>query len=475
MGPRLGVRVAVIEAAKLGGDCTWAGCVPSKALLAAGSAHYRAQRTDHFGLPRFEAIAPVDLGAVMDRLHDHQQEIFKRADSPELLRERGVDVIEGRARFTAPDRVEVNGEPVVARYFVVATGTSAAIPPIAGLDAVDYLTNESIWSLRELPARLLVIGAGAAGLELGQAFGRLGSAVTILEAAPEVLPAGDRELGATLRGALEAEGVTVHTASNVRAIEVRAGEPCAIVEHSDTGSTAIGFDQLLVATGRRPNVGQLGLEAAGVAFDRAAGIMVDDSLRTSNPRVYAAGDVIPGPRFTHLAALEGVAAMMSAVLLMPRPVDHRLVPTVTYTSPESASIGLTEGEARVRFGDDTHVYRSPLLDSDRATVEQAPEGFVKVITRGGKERIEGAQVIAPAAGELIHEFGLAMSEGLGLRDLAELPHAYPSYSISTQLAGIEAVRPWLESRWVQRYASFTRGVPNERLRGTLRTILRRLG
>ena len=474
VAPRLGVRTAVIEAAKLGGDCTWVGCVPSKALLAAGSAHYRAGRTEQFGLPRFEAAAPVDLGAVMDLVHDHRREIFERADSPELLRARGVDVIEGRAHFTAPDRLEVNGEPVDARYVVVATGASPAIPPIAGLDDVDYLTNVNVWSLRELPQRLLVIGGGAVGLELGQAFSRLGSSVTIVEAATEVLPLGDRELGATLRGALEAEGVTVHVESKVRAIETREEGPCAIVDHPHDASTSIPFDKVLLATGRTPKVSQLGLEAAGVEFD-STGIAVDGSLRTSNPRVYAAGDVIPGPRFTHVAALEGVAALMAAVLLMPRSVDHRLVPTVTYTNPESASIGLTEAEARARFGTEVHVYRSPLFDSDRATVDQAATGFVKVITRGGKERIEGAQIVAPAAGELIHELGLAMSEGMGLRELARLPHAYPSYSVSTQMAGVEAVRPWLASSSVQRFASFSRGVPNERLRGALRAIFRHVG
>ena len=449
--------------------------MPSKALLAAANARHQANHTERFGLPRFEATASVDLGAVMDRVHDHQQDIFQRSDSPDVLRERGVTLIEGRAQFDGPDQISVGGRPIDARYVVIATGASAAVPPIPGLDQIEYLTNETVWSLRELPQRLLIVGAGTVGLELGQAFSRLGSAVTILEAAPEVLPALDGELASTLRGALEAEGVTIHPSAAVRSFEAREDGPCAIVELPSTGTVEIAADQVLIAAGRRPNVEGLGLELAGIEYDPRTGIEVDDDLRTSNPRVYAAGDVIPGPQFTHVAALEGVAAMMSSVLLMPRPVAHRLVPAVTFTNPETASIGLTETEARARFGDEVHVYRSPLLESDRATVDQAPPGFVKVITRGKHDRIEGAQIVAPAAGEIIHEFGLAMREGLGLRDLAELPHAYPSYAVSAQLAGVEAMRKWLHGGSAQRFSAFARRVPNERLRDALRRVFRRLG
>lgn len=474
VAPRLGIRMAIIEAAQLGGDCTWSGCVPSKALLAAGNARQRGRTAERFGLPGFEERGAVDLGAVMDRIHDHQQGIFERADAPELLRERGIDVIEGRGVFEGPDRLVVDGKAIDARYFVVATGASAAVPPIPGLKEAGYLTNESVWGLRELPARLLVVGAGAVGLELGQAFARLGSAVTIVEAAPEVLPALDDELAATLRGTLEADGIAIHTAAAVRAFEDREDGPCAVVEMSSGETVELSYDQVLIATGRRPNVTGLGLETAGVRFDPSAGIEVDGNLRTSNPRVYAAGDVIPGPQFTHTAAREGIAAMMSALLLMSRPIDARLVPIVTYTSPETASIGLTEAEARAQY-DDVRVRRAPLLDSDRATVDQAPAGFVKVVTRGKQERIEGAQIVAPAAGEVIHEFGLAMREGLGLRDLADLSHAYPTYAMSAQMAGIEAMRDWMDSGWVRRYSSFARGVPSERLRGVLRRILNRFG
>ncbi|MDA0350999.1 MAG: FAD-dependent oxidoreductase [Chloroflexi bacterium] len=473
VAPRLGIRVALIEAARLGGDCTWAGCVPSKALLAAANAHHRAGRTERFGLPRFEASAAVDLGSVMDRIHDHQQAIFERADAPDLLRARGVDVIEGRATFEAPDRLLVDGRELASRYVVVATGASAVVPPVPGLANAGYLTNETIWSLRVLPHRLLVIGAGVVGLELGQAFARLGSAVTIVEAAIEVLPALDRRLGAALRAALEADGVTIRTATTVRAIETRATGSRAILEGRD-GRTELPFDQVLVAAGRVPQVEGLGLEAAGIAFDRVTGITVDRNMRTSNPRVYAAGDVVPGPRLTHLAALEGVSALMASVLLLPRPIDPRLTPAVTYTDPETATIGATEAEARARWGDAVRVHRSSLAESDRATVEQAAPGFVQVVTRGKHDRIEGAQIVAPAAGELIHEFALAMRQGLGLRDLAELPHAYPSYAVSAQLAAVEATHAWLAGGKVRRYASLARRVPNERLRETLRAILGRL-
>lgn len=474
VAPRLGIRAVVIEADRLGGDCTWSGCVPSKALIAAANAHHRARHTERFGLPAFEAAGTVDLGAVMDRLHDHQQDIFERADAPEVLRGRGVDVIEGRASFAGPNDLQVNGERIDARYVVVATGASAAVPPIPGLAESSFLTNETVWGLRELPRRLLIIGAGAVGLELGQAFSRLGSAVTVIELAPQILPAQDPEVAASLRQSLEDEGIRIHTSVAVDSIETRAEGPCAIVRLADGEQVEFPTDQLLVAAGRSPNVDGLGLEAAGIEFGRA-GITVDRDLRTTNPRVYAAGDVIPGPRLTHVAALEGLSAMMASVLLMPRPVEHRLVPAVTFTDPETASVGLSEAEARERWGDEMHVYRASLADSDRAVVDQAPPGFVKVITRGKGEQIEGAQIVAPTAGELIHEFGLAMKENLGLRDLAELPHAYPSYSVSVQLAGVEAMRSWLDGGTAQRFASFTRRVPNERLRDALRGVFRRLG
>jgi pyruvate/2-oxoglutarate dehydrogenase complex dihydrolipoamide dehydrogenase (E3) component len=465
--PKLDARVAIVEQARLGGDCTWYGCVPSKALIAAGRAARSARETERYGLPAFTQDGPIDLARVMDRVHNHQQSIYAADDAPENLE---CDVIEGRARFVSPTELEVDGRRVHARFYCVATGASPDVPPIAGLDDAGYLTNETIFTeLRELPARLVVIGGGAVGVELGQALARLGSAVTIVEPMASLLPSEDPELVEVLRESLAGEGVRILTGARVERVYREGARKCATVAMLD-GDEEIEFDALLVATGRRPNVDGLGLDAAGVAHDAVNGIDVDETLRTSNPRVYAAGDVICGYQFTHVAAYEATQVMINALLLVTSKVDYSIVPSVTFTDPEIASVGMNENAARARFGDEVQALRVPFSSSDRAVIEGKARGVAKLVTRGPGGRILGAHIAGPSAGELIHEYALAIREGVGARELGELMHAYPTLAQAPQMAAIESLDSWLDQPMNRRFVRASLRVRHPLARRLLRGV-----
>lgn len=447
LGPKLGARVAVVEANRMGGDCTWYGCVPSKALLASGRAAARARDTERYGLPIFEQRGEVDLGRVMDRIAALQQQIYEESDSPDHLRALGCDVLEGRGRFVAPDELLVDGQTVRARTFCIATGSRALVPPIDGLDAVPYLTNETIFTeLRELPRRLLVIGGGPVGTELGQALARLGSAVTITELEPRLLPREDPELGELLCEALEADGLRIRTGVTVTRVTAEGGRGCATVD-VDGGREEIEFDALLVATGRRPNIEGLGLDAAGVACEETGSIKVDRFLRTTNRRIYACGDVIGRQYSTHAAGYEATTVLRNALFPLRSKANYDLVPAVTFTDPEVASVGLTEEQARATHGSKVRVYRYPFAGTDRAKVDGLTTGMAKLVCvqrLSGNDRVVGAQIIGPAAGELIHEYILAIRHNMGALDVAQVVHAYPTLSQAPQYAAMGAFNRLVE-------------------------------
>ena len=459
MSARLGARVVIVEAERLGGDCTWYGCVPSKALLAAAHAAHGAGSAERFGLPAFTADGAIDLGRLLDRVREVQEHIYEHADSPERMREHDVDVIEGRGEFVGPTELRVGGRSVRADVFCIATGSTAAVPPIEGLDEVPYLTNETIFTeLRELPGHLLVIGGGPIGLELGQAFRRLGSEVTVVEMQGRLLPEADPELSAELRAALEGEGLRALTATSVERVGVDpGGRSCAIVRHDGTEERIV-FDALLVATGRTARVQGLGLEAAGVQCNATREIRVDRHLRTTNPRVYAIGDVIGGHRFTHTAGYEAGVVIRNALTPLRQSVDYSLVPVVTFTDPEVASIGLTEAETRERHGSNVHVYRSEFSANDRALADGIARGFAKLVCTGRKDRVVGVQMVGPSVGELLPLYALAMRQKLGARDLAELMHPYPTLGQAPQYAALQALRRQLERPSVRRPLGWYRGV-----------------
>ena len=467
-GARAGARVAIVERDRLGGECTWTGCVPSKALLAAAHTLHAARRAPEFGLPELRPDGPVDLGRVLREVHALQHAIYQRADSPERLRALGCDVIEGNARFASPRELLVDGEPLDTRAVCVATGSRPLIPPIAGLDEIDYLTNESVFTeLDELPARLLVVGGGPIGVELGQAFARLGSAVTLVTMEERLLVEEDAELSQLLGEALAEEGVRVLTSCAVASVERGEGGGRATLRRVGEGGAAaaggppetLAFDALLLATGRRPNVDGLGLEAAGVVIERGAP-RVDGRLRTSNPRVYAAGDVLGRHGFTHAAAYEASIVLRNAVFPGRARASYEALPRATFTDPEIAHVGLTEEQARARHGDGVRVYRYPFAEMDRAIVERRTRGVVKLVTAGRRDRVVGAQIAGPAAGELIHEFALAMRRGMKAGELAQMVHVYPTLALGAQHAALGATERWLDgvagSRWLRAYLGLSR-------------------
>jgi pyruvate/2-oxoglutarate dehydrogenase complex dihydrolipoamide dehydrogenase (E3) component len=420
----IGARTALVEQHKLGGECLWTGCVPSKALIRSASVLHTLRRAADFGIDVEGGRA--DFGRVMERIQSIIR-VIEPHDSPERFRSLGVDVVEGRARFVSPEEAEVGGRRVRAKRWLLATGSRTAVPAIPGLEAAGYLTHETVWDLRALPESLVVLGAGPIGIELAQAFARLGSRVTVVGAAAQVLEREDPEIAAVLARQLEREGIRILLRSTATSVHVEGGEKVITV-----GGTELRAAAILVATGRRPNVEEMGLEALGVEIGER-GVKVDASLRTSASNVWAAGDVAGPYRFTHVADYQARIAAPNALFPLRRKVDYRVVPWCTYTEPEVARVGLTEAEARETWGDAAGVFRYAHDSLDRALCDGEPDGLTKVVL-DPKGRIVGAHVAAPRAGETIHEAVLAVRHRLKLSDLSGMIHIYPTYPESLKRA-----------------------------------------
>ena len=431
---RLGARVALVERARVGGDCTWTGCVPSKSLIRAAAVAEEVRTAGAYGID-----APPPL-ADMRRVRGHVAGAIRsvyEAERPDALEAEGIDVVLGPARFTDPRTLLVGGRALTARRFVVCTGARAVVPPIPGLSESPYVTHESVFDVERLPEHLLVIGAGPIGLELAQAYRRLGADVTVMAA--DLLPREEADVRTFVDDRLARDGVRVRL-GRVESVSTRSG---AITVRGQAGE-ATG-DMLLVAVGRRPDVEELGLAAAGVAHS-AQGVTVDRYLRTSAAHVYAAGDALGGPQFTHLAGWQGFQAVRNA-LLPGRAVGlPRVLPRVTFLDPEVATAGESEAAARARLGERLRVHRIDMSASDRAVAEGRTEGFIKVVT-DHRGRILGAAIVADRAGEMIGELVLAIERDLRLSDVAAVVHAYPTWSSAVQqLAAKEAVDGFLAGR-----------------------------
>ncbi len=436
---QLGLSVAMVERSRVGGDCTWTGCVPSKALLRAAGVAQSMRSANKYGLPPSEP--QVDLRAVMERIRSVIHHIYD-TESPVTLAAEGIDVILGEASFNGPDSISVAGSSLTARRFLVCTGASPFVPAIPGLDGVEFHTYESVWDMDELPELLAVVGAGAVGCELAQAFGRLGSRVMLIEAADRILPQEDAEVSEVISRQFIDEGIQVLAGVEARTVSPASnGSAGASIQLADGRS--LDADTLLIAVGRRPNTGGLALEAAGVAAG-PDGIRTDRYLRTANKRVYAAGDVTGGPQFTHYAGWQGFMAIRNAFLPMNTVAVREQVPRATFTDPEAAQAGLTEAEAMERHGDEVVVSRWPLADVDRALTDGETGGFVKAV-HTSKGRILGATIVAPRAGEMIHEWTLAIDQGIKLADLARSIHVYPTYSMASQQLALRTYSNWLMS------------------------------
>jgi pyruvate/2-oxoglutarate dehydrogenase complex dihydrolipoamide dehydrogenase (E3) component len=424
----LGRPVALIERGRMGGDCLNYGCVPSKSLIAAARMAALGRKAAHFGV-HYDAPA-IDFQEV----HDHVQGVIAAIaphDSQERFEGMGCKVIRAEGRFVSPTEVEAGGMRIRAPRFVIATGSSPAVPPIEGLADVPYLTNETIFDLTERPDHLIIVGGGPIGIELAQAERRLGAEVSVIELY-SILANDDPEAVDIVRQAVHRDGVMLHERTKLVRVE-RDGTGIAVTVEKDGGTNRIAGSHLLLAAGRRVNVAGLGLEAAGIAYT-AKGVTVDRRLRTSNKRVFALGDVAGSYQFTHAAGYHAGIVVRNALFRLPAKVDDRAMPWVTYSDPELAHVGLGEEMAR-KSHDRIRILRWALAENDRAQVERETSGFIKVVTtKGGK--ILSTTIVGAHAGELILPWALAISRGLKVGALASLIAPYPTLSeISKSVAG----------------------------------------
>jgi len=444
----LGGRVALVERHKMGGDCLNYGCVPSKALIKSSRVAAMLRHADRFGL---DPVSPsVDYARVARRVKTLRARIEPH-DSVERFESLGVDVFLGQATLESPHAVRAGDTILRTRHIVIATGGRAAVPDVPGLEEAGYDTNETIFERESAPGRLLMMGGGPIGCELAQAMARLGAQVTLVDRGEQLLHREDPDVAALLRTQLEGDGVQLILRARIEAVEAGRGGPHRVrVRREDDGETLVlDVDTILLAAGRRPNVEGLGLERAGVAYtDR--GVTIDAHLATSRKNIYAAGDVCGPYQFTHFAEYQARIIvrniLLSPLLGMGRArADYRVVPWTTFTEPEVARVGLNETEA-ARGGTPFDLHRFPFSDLDRAILESEETGFAKVIAARGNGTILGATIIGAGAGELIHEFALAMKQGIGLATLSSMIHVYPSLSQAVQRAGDAYMRTRLTDR-----------------------------
>lgn len=420
-GAAAGARVLLVAEGEIGGECTFTGCVPSKTLIEAA-----ARGTAY----------PAAIAAVR-----HAVAAIAATETPDALGREGIEVLRGLAAFTSPREVSVGGRGLGARAFVVATGSQPSVPPVPGLAGIGYLTNETIFGLGELPGRLAVLGGGPVGCELAQAFARLGSQVTVIEAAPRLLPAADPEASQVVAEVFGAEGISVRTGAAAASVKQNKKE-VALTLASGEEVTA---DRLLVVTGRRPVTGDLGVEAAGIRLDQQGCIVTDRHLATTARGIYAAGDVTGRMPFTHAAFAMGRLAARNALRRRwspPGTFETAAIPWVVFTDPEVAQVGLTEAEAATQAG--ARVAWLPVREVDRAVTAGRVGGFVKIIAgrrrvlgSAGGGRVLGATIVAARAGEMIHEPALAMRTGMFAGRLAQATHAYPTWSLAIQQAAAQ--------------------------------------
>jgi len=443
----LGHDVVLVERHKMGGDCLNYGCVPSKSLIAAAKHAHMARDGARFGV---HATPAIDFRQVHDHVHGVIASIAPH-DSVERFEGLGVTVRHGHARFAGPDAVEVNGETVKARRFVIATGSRPRVPPVEGLAACEPLTNESVFDLDNLPRRLAIIGGGPIGCELGQAFGRLGAEVTVITSG-RILPREDADAQAVVRAHLTAEGVTLIENASVPKAEPVDGS----VRLTLGDGAAVEADRVLVAAGRMPHIEDMGLEAAGVAFT-ARGVTGDQGLRTTNKKIFAIGDVNGGLQFTHVAGYQAALVIRAIVFRMPVVYDPDLMPRATYTSPEVAQVGLGEADAR-RKDPRASAHTAPLSGNDRAKAEGVNDGFVKLVLNG-KGKLVGATIVAPTAGDMIATYALALAAKAPMKTIASFTPAYPTLAEAGKRAAVNHFAPKFGAPWVRRILGALKRLP----------------
>ncbi len=428
----LGAKVALVERSLMGGDCLNWGCVPSKCILRSTRLWHDLKEAPALGLP-IPHDAMYDFAAVMERMRRIRSQI-SHEDSAERFRNLGVDVFLGNATFTGLDTVTVNKATLRFKKAVIATGAKAFVPPIEGIHACDFLTNETIFTLTEQPDHLTIVGGGPIGCELAQAFRRLGSQVTIVEQGPRLLPREDEEVSQYLQTLFKEEGIDLRLNTSLEKV-YQEGKQKTLSLRENVSTIKIQTDQLLLAVGRAPNIDGLELENAEVKFDKKSGVHVKNTFQTSNPKIYAAGDICSAYKFTHAADAAARIVIRNALFpfLPKQKVTSLHIPWCTYTDPEVAHIGLNEQEAQQQ-GFEYDLYVQPFEHVHRALTDGEVNGFTKIVTQKGNDTILGATIVARHAGEMINEITLAMNNHLGLGNLANVIHPYPTQAESIKQA-----------------------------------------
>ncbi len=447
-GAALGAKVALVEKNRLGGDCLWYGCVPSKTLIKSARVAHQMRHADRWALA--PSAPHANLAQVMERVAEVIKGI-EPYDSPERFRGLGVDVLFGAGRFIGRDTFEVNGRKLTAKTFVIATGSRPAIPRLPGIDATPYLTNETVFDLREPVPSLIVIGAGPVGCEMAQAFRRLGSEVALIDIAPRILPREDADAAAVVFAAMSAEGIRHHLGASILSCEGRKGDVRVMVRMADGTPTVQIGTHLLLAAGRLANIEDLGLDAAGVQLDHGRIVVGDDELRTTNDDIYVIGDAAGGLQFTHLAEHHAGILLRHAIFRMRWTKPSPVVPWCTYTDPELARVGLSEADAK-HHGIAHRVYRFAFDEIDRARAEGETEGFAKIVT-DPRGKLLGATIVGPHAGELIAEYVLALAKGLNAKDVTGVIHAYPTLAQINRRVADQRLKEGLTpsaKQWIQR-------------------------
>ncbi|MDT8429051.1 MAG: FAD-dependent oxidoreductase [Pseudomonadales bacterium] len=450
-------KVMLVERHRMGGDCLNTGCVPSKALIRSARIANYIKRASEFGIDN--ASADINFNAIMERIQGVIRKIEPH-DSVERFTSLGVECLSGSARITSPWTVEVDGRSITTRSIIVATGARPLVPPIPGLAEMSPLHSDNVWELRTLPGRLLVLGGGPIGCELAQSFARLGATVTVVDLAPRLLPREDEDVSALVEERFRKEGITVLTGHKIKEFTTSEGQRTMLAEQDDK-IVPVPFDQVLVALGRKPNVEGFGLEELNIPLAANGTLAVNQQLQTACPTIYACGDVAGPYQFTHMASFQAWYASLNALVggLKRFAVNYAVVPWCTFTDPEVARVGLSEAEAKEQ-GIDYELTRYGLDDLDRAIADEEAEGFVKVLTAPGSDRILGVTIVGYHAGELIGEFVFAMTHGMGLKKIASTTHIYPTLLEANRFAA----NAWRSARlpvkllpWAERYFRWRRG------------------
>lgn len=434
MSASFGAKTALIEAKKLGGDCTWYGCVPSKALLKAAKVAHTFRTSEKYGIKNFEP--EIDIKEILNTVHKIQHEIYNDADHPNIYKNMGVDVLEGRAEFINQHSIKLlsadgSNKKISSKYIFISTGSSPNVPPINGINDIKYLTNENIFSIDKLPQKLTVVGGGPIGLEMAQAFSRLGSEVTVVDFSNRILNNDDAELAELMKNELEKEGVTFKLGFSV---DQFIKEDDKIITKISAGDNKIDLvsDEVLISVGRKPNIDKLNLNAAGVNYDKR-GIKINESCRTNIDNIFAVGDCAGSFQFTHYAEHMAKKAVSTALLKIPFKIEPDSIIWSTYTEPELAHVGLTPkqlDERNIKF----RTYKFPFSKIDRAITESSSEGWIKVYAKEFNGKIYGVDILGNKAGEMINEFALAIKNKISLRKIADTIHAYPTYMLGNRRA-----------------------------------------